>query len=232
MQKQRHYSREDVVAHYDQRRFGGAGGAYVNERELKICLGLLGDLPRKARLLDLPVGTGRLAERLLAAGFEKLLGADYSAQMLDAAARRCGPGLQLTRQDAMATSFVDGAFDSVITLRFSFHYENFVGLASEAARLLRPGGLWVFDTLRWSPRALPIRLQRFVGGQVFVRSDAQVMEALARFGLTISAREALLLLPSMIYRGLPGPLIPALDRVEQRLPVGWRTKVIWAARKG
>ncbi len=73
-----------MSAKYDALRFGGAGGARVNQRELELVLRLLGDLPAGARLLDLACGTGRLA-RVLYRSCYRVAALDFSVPMLQQA---------------------------------------------------------------------------------------------------------------------------------------------------
>ena len=67
MDKKKFYSLKTTVDKYDKRRFGGKAGKYVNDRELNIVLNLL---PEKCKILDFPVGTGRLSLFLKEKGYD------------------------------------------------------------------------------------------------------------------------------------------------------------------
>ena len=58
--KRAFYAQPEIVAAYDQQRFGSPSGSWVNERELALVESLL---PGAGRVLDLGAGTGRLIQR-------------------------------------------------------------------------------------------------------------------------------------------------------------------------
>ena len=227
--KRDYYAREDVVRSYDSWRFGGPGGRWVNEREVRTVVSMLAHLPRDATILDIPVGTGRVAAALLQCGFKHVDGADTSQGMLAAARARCGEGLTVHRWDAFSLECAPNTFDAVVSMRLSFHYNDLQKMLAEFARVLRPGGVLVCDSLRWSPRSVAPRLQGLLGGQVFARSDRVMKEGLAQAGFRVDRREALFLLPSLAYRALPGAMLGPMEWVEAILPEGLRTKVVWRA---
>jgi ubiquinone/menaquinone biosynthesis C-methylase UbiE len=229
--KRSYYQDPRVVAGYESWRFGSRGGRHVEERERAVVLRFLSQASRAARILDMPVGTGRVARMLLAAGFSSVEGADLSDEMLRAARSNCGEGLMLSRQDAAHTGFADASFDAVVSMRFLFHYADAATLLREIGRIVRPGGLVVFDTLTWSPRAVLPRVQNRLGGLVYPMAPAQVREQSARAGLDIEEVEEVFLLPSLAYRFLPGALLRPVASLERVLPSRWRTKCIWKARK-
>ena len=107
-------------------------------------------------VLDVGVGAGRTTPALSEA-FVNYVGVDYAPSMV-ARCRRQFPGLSFREQDARALAFPDGAFESVW---FSFNGIDYVPLEDrmdvlrEAARVLKPGGSFVFSThnLLSPPRA-------------------------------------------------------------------------------
>src|SRR5512146_1472901 len=83
--KQEFYARPEVAEGYDEQRFGGASGAWVDAREIELIRALVRPF---GRVLDLACGTGRVSRAL--AGCGATVGVDSSAAML-AAARRAHP---------------------------------------------------------------------------------------------------------------------------------------------
>jgi demethylmenaquinone methyltransferase/2-methoxy-6-polyprenyl-1,4-benzoquinol methylase len=93
-------------------------------------------------VLDVACGTGDLARAFASAGPARVVGADFSAPMLDFAAANRNPNaaIQWCRADAMALPFADGAFTIASC---AFGVRNFQSLAAglrEMHRVLAPGG--------------------------------------------------------------------------------------------
>jgi SAM-dependent methyltransferase len=115
---------------------------------------LLGDV-RGRRVLELGCGAAAGARWLDGQGAE-VVGLDLSAGMLrhaSEASERTGVRVPLVQADALALPFRDAAFDVVCT---AFGAVPFVAdsgaVMREVARVLRPGGRWVFSIthpMRW-----------------------------------------------------------------------------------
>ncbi|QSB12957.1 class I SAM-dependent methyltransferase [Natronosporangium hydrolyticum] len=137
-------------------------GEFLGDAELVWCpeglreadANLLGDVAG-VRALELGCGAASGARWLARAGAE-VVALDLSAGMLRharAAADRTGVTVPLVQADALALPFPDGCFDLVFT---AFGAVPFVtdsaALHREVARVLRPGGRWVFAVthpMRW-----------------------------------------------------------------------------------
>lgn len=108
-----------------------------------------GEFPRQSpgrRALDLGCGTGAMALRLAAAGFETL-GVDHSPEMLaiaraDADARGLEDGLELRIGDVTALDVEDDSVDLVTCQGVLHHLAATAPAVAEMARVLRPGGLF------------------------------------------------------------------------------------------
>ncbi|GGK71220.1 class I SAM-dependent methyltransferase [Mangrovihabitans endophyticus] len=116
--------------------------------------GLLGDLSGK-RILELGCGAASCARWLRGRGAHPVA-LDLSAGMLRhaaAASARCGVPVPLVQADAMALPFPDGAFDIVCTAFGAIPFvADSAAVMREVARVLIPGGLWVFSVthpIRW-----------------------------------------------------------------------------------
>jgi SAM-dependent methyltransferase len=138
-------------------------GAFLGDAELRwgpeglteAEAGLLGDVAG-TRVLEVGAGAAQCS-RWLAGRGARVVASDVSAAMLDGAARlnaATGVAVPLVQADATTLPFAGGTFDTVFT---SFGAIPFVPDArlvhAEVARVLRPGGRWVFSVthpLRWA----------------------------------------------------------------------------------
>jgi demethylmenaquinone methyltransferase/2-methoxy-6-polyprenyl-1,4-benzoquinol methylase len=101
---------------------------------------LVEQLPRDGgHVLDVATGTGLVAAELLARGF-RVTGVDQSAEMLAAARRRFGPGVELVEASAESLPFADAGFNH-LTVTYLLRYVADPGATlRELARVVRPGG--------------------------------------------------------------------------------------------
>jgi len=99
---------------------------------------------------DLSCGTGRHLHHFVKAGFH-CLGADISMPMLRVATSRPTVKNRLWQQDARHPAIKENSMDAVIMLFDSVNYlrreDEIVQLFENVALVLRPGGLFVFDTV-------------------------------------------------------------------------------------
>jgi glycogen synthase len=109
--------------------------------------------PERLRLLDAGAGPGRLTAPL--AERHEMTACDISQEMLDEARRRCPSGVRFVRADARDLPFGAGEFDGVLALDLLAHLPDLVGALRELARVVRPGGVLVFDTSNASPWWVP-----------------------------------------------------------------------------
>jgi ubiquinone/menaquinone biosynthesis C-methylase UbiE len=101
-------------------------------------LELLG--PGSGPCLDIGCGTGRNFETIRASG-RTVVGLDYSADQLRRARTRSDGPLMVG--DAAALPFPDASFDTAMVMWISTDVEDFAAVVREAARVLRPGGVFV-----------------------------------------------------------------------------------------
>lgn len=123
---------------YDQDRFGNSYGRYVDSMERSVLRAWLrGRDP--SSVVELACGTGRFLDF---AG----TGVDLSPAML-ARAREKWPARRLVPADAADTGLGSGEFGAAICFHLLMHLRETAVRAvfREAARLVRPGGSFVFD---------------------------------------------------------------------------------------
>jgi SAM-dependent methyltransferase len=160
------------------------------------------------------------------AGFARVTGADFSPAMLERS-RSVAPMARVVRQDAVATDFSAASFDAVVMLRFVFHLADLAPVLREAARLLRPGGTLVLDSIRWTPRGLLPPIDQRLGGRLWARSDPAVEAVASQSGFAVADARRALALPSLAYRLVPAPLVWSLGLIERRAPRALSTKTFF-----
>ncbi|EDY46231.2 LOW QUALITY PROTEIN: methyltransferase domain-containing protein, partial [Streptomyces sp. SPB074] len=124
---------DEEAARYDESRGGLPRARAAAEA-------LAGLLPRRTRtVVDLACGTGIVGGCLREAGFT-VRGVDLSAGMLQKAAGRLDG---VVRADARALPFASGSADAITAVWLLNLVEDAAPFVAEAARVLRPGGLFV-----------------------------------------------------------------------------------------
>jgi SAM-dependent methyltransferase len=119
-----HYKNIKVAKEYDRIRFSSLAGRVFNNQEKRIIRECFDDLPRDNFILDMPCGTGRLAEPLLEAGW-KVYGVDISAEMLRVASERLaayGDRFVTEVMDAFNMIGSDKQFEAALCARVLMHF--------------------------------------------------------------------------------------------------------------
>jgi predicted TPR repeat methyltransferase len=148
------------------------------------------------QLLDMGIGTGLSALPFHKAGLS-VVGIDDSGDMLEVC-RSKNFARELTRYDIRQTPlpYADGAFDHVIACGVFHFFETLDPLVSEAARLLKSGGTFVFtvekhrlgadDGRPVRPGEVSKRVDEDSGTEVFRHSEAYVKRLLFENGFALA----------------------------------------------
>src|SRR5213593_3164996 len=107
---------------------------------------LAGELAGRGRVLEIGVGTGRVALPLHAAGV-RLVGVDVSTAMMGRLVQKAGgrAPFPLVRADALRLPFAPGSFDGALAAHVLHQIEEWPGALLELQRVVRPGGVVLVD---------------------------------------------------------------------------------------
>ncbi|MEO2036927.1 MAG: class I SAM-dependent methyltransferase [Planctomycetaceae bacterium] len=134
----------DLASEYDAVRFTGRSGRFVFETDKAIINRLIEQTGAK-RIVDVPVGTGRVLQYLRGRDLD-VTGVDVTDEMLAESKKVADPQRHhLLKGNAAELPFEDGEFDCLISLRFFHLFEPAERrvFAEEFLRVVRPGGFLI-----------------------------------------------------------------------------------------
>ncbi|AFZ14985.1 Methyltransferase type 11 [Crinalium epipsammum PCC 9333] len=147
---------EDIAFNYDRSRFANSYGQYIDSQERLILSDWLPSYDHS--ILDLACGTGRFLDFATT-------GLDASKNMITVAQKKY-PNKQLIEASATSIPLPNESYDAVFTLHLFMHLtpetintiiDECVGAARRRHRILRPGGMLIFDI----PSAFRRKLLRY-----------------------------------------------------------------------
>ncbi len=210
------YRDEGVAGTYVEQRFSQPLGALLHDRQARALRAIL-QSRSPARVLEIAPGPGRLTREVADLPGVRGTLIDASPQMLAHARRhvapRAGGRWSCLIGDAFALPLV-AEFDVVFTFRFLRHFEDAdrMRLYGEIARVLKPGGLLVFDVVN---EIVSERLRKRSAPGEYVHFDALLTAGTVQREL----REA-------------GFIIRSMEGVQRRYEVLRRLQVLVAPRSG
>jgi SAM-dependent methyltransferase len=184
-----HYQNKNVASEYDRVRFSSLAGKVFNSMEQALIVKAVKCVLPTGTVADIPCGTGRLAEPLLAAGY-RVIGYDISADMLGVAhgrLARFGDAFRSGTADAFQGTPPEILADAVLCARVLMHFPfeeqvKFIGGAKQFGK-----GPIVITQCYSSPYQRFRRfIKRAIGNQPpanFPITETQIGELLARNAL-------------------------------------------------
>ena len=163
-----HYKSQRVAVEYDKRRFSSVSGRVFNYLEKRMVGKCFHGVAKTQKIVDVPCGTGRLAEVLLAHGYS-VHGMDISEEMLAVARQRLGAyGAKFTTEVANVkqlpteVAMYDGALCARVLMHFPLDQQ--IEFLSGVARLSR-SVVVINHSLDSSYQRLRRRFKRLLGHQ-------------------------------------------------------------------
>lgn len=167
-----HYKNQSVALEYDRVRFSSLPGRIFNALEKRTIVKCFATLPTGKTIVDMPCGTGRLAEALLRHGY-KVHGMDISGEMLKVAQARLN-----TYDDRFTTEVADAkhltkdaaGYDGALCARVLMHFplEQQIEFLTGVGQLSR-GRVVINHSLSSPYQRLRRRIKRFLGHQESAR---------------------------------------------------------------
>ncbi|MCH7699706.1 MAG: class I SAM-dependent methyltransferase [Chloroflexi bacterium] len=144
-----HYQQEEIAAAYDAERFRGLRGRSVDWLERRLLDKAMEGLEARLQVLDLPVGTGRMARYLTSKGHH-VVGSDISLAMMEVGEKLSEGGAVLVRGDGEALPFADDSFDVAMCFRLLVHLpeEARLNVLRELGRVARERVIAVYQPHR------------------------------------------------------------------------------------
>ncbi len=119
------------------------------------------NLPHNQRVLEVGCGTGVVLTALATlCRPRQLVGIDIDTFLLGEAKsrlKRNDVSAQLHQQDVRALPFADASFDVVIDFGTCYHINRRVRALKEISRVLRPGGIFIYETRLGQLLSHPVR---------------------------------------------------------------------------
>ncbi len=190
-----HYQEIAVAERYDRERFSSMAGKIFNRLEKYYVAQALRGLPLDTEILDLPCGTGRLADVLLNKGY-RVRGVDVSPAMLEVAKRRVVRYRERFQAQVLdifcLPEDVQPQYDAALCARVLMHFElpDQIRFLRNVARLTRHRVIFT-QSLSTPYHRARRGFKRMIGNQASAAhpiTNSELRELLAASGLRETRR--------------------------------------------
>lgn len=226
---------------YEKARFATYAGKMIDKMEKKAVLDLLIKYikypSQRLNILDVAAGPGRLALYLEKNLFEAAItGVDINKNMVEAAKKKSfaqKSKVKFVRGDFYHLPFGDNQFDVVAGLRFSMHVVDINPLLEELSRVLKVGGVLIFDIFN---KNSILRLKTTLGRvktQAGFYSCQDIISGAYNYRLDFLERKGILLGGETIVRYFPHQLFFLLSLLNKPpfFLQDFSTKIVLCFRK-
>jgi len=218
-----YYKKKDVVDTYDDRRFAGKGGKYINLNELSPVLSFLKNKKKdEIKVLDIGAGRGRLSKPMLAKGFNVHC-LDFSEEMIEELSKTFDKN-KLTQQSIFDEIKFKNNFDLITSLRFFDHFakDDQIKILKNLEKKLNKEGLIIVPTLnKNSLESLVSKLFPY-GRYNYFYSMNEYKQIFDKAGLKIKSYNSKFFIPRGVFLKLNGTgilleLVKSLDTFLSKL---------------
>lgn len=187
------------------------------------------------RILEIGCGIGSVVHELSQQGYT-ICGTDIANAAIAYGLKKYGD-IDLTVQPAEALPYEDGSFDGVLSFDLFEHIARIDQHVSEVARVLKPGGFYLFQTPNKFSNIIHETLHhRSLAWRQFhpsLHSPGQLRRRLKRHGFAVQFRKMNIIneftLKKLKKYGVLGTLIGKIDFT--RLPLGLQTNLYVMAQR-
>ena len=179
--------------------------------------------------LEVGCGGGLLTEEIAKMGFDTfgIDPAEASLRTAKAHAEACGLGIRYDHGAGESLPYSDGSFDVVFCCDVLEHVKDPGAVIAEIARVLRPGGSFIFDTFNrtFMSKVVAIKLWQDWKRWAFMEPDTHVWELF----ITPEEMQGLLVRSGLELRDVSGtrpsiPILSLLANLRKRAAGAWSYK--------
>ena len=195
-----YYTKRRVVASYEEKRFKGFGGKYVDENETGLIVEMTKSYDREGRrVLDVGAGKGRLAMALRKVGFDVFC-LDSSPEMIKIL-KKYFSNDRIFLQSAFDPININFKFDSITSLRFFDHLEleNQKKVLENLVGYLEKRGFLTYSAL--NKCSLEALLSKYLsyGKQNYFYGDNDFRKVFKNLGLRVRLARGRFFLPRGVF---------------------------------